>query len=130
MKFQVRVEGHKELRKAIRDTKDKGLARGLRQAHKETAALVVPPARADAPKQSGSLAASVAPSSSVNGAVVRAGSAKGRTKFYAGPIHFGWPRRGIKPHAFLFRAAYAMREQYATRFRELISALMRDNIES
>lgn len=130
VKFQVRVDGHQELRKAIRTAKDKDLAKGLRQAHKETASIVVPPARGIAPKRSGALAASVAPSSSLKGAVVRAGSGRGRTKFYAGPIHFGWPARGIKAVPFLFKAAYEKREEYGERFRELISALVRKRIGS
>jgi len=130
VKFQVRVEGHAELRKAIRTAKDKDTAKGLREAHKETAAIVVPPARSLTPQVSGALASSVAPSSSLKGAVVRAGSGRGRSKHYAGPVHFGWPRRGIKAVPFLFKAAYERREQYAARFRELMSALVGKRIGS
>lgn len=130
VEFQVKVEGHKELRKAINTAKDKDTAKGLRQAHKETASIVVPPAKTLTPKLSGSLSASVAPSSSIKGAVVRAGSGRGRTKFYAGPIHFGWPRRGIRAVPFLFKAAYQKREEYARRFQELISALVGKRIGS
>jgi hypothetical protein len=130
LKFQVLVEGHKELRKAIRDARDKELAKGLRLAHKQTAALVVPPARSLAPVRSGALASTITPSSSLTGAVVRAGSSKGRTKYYAGPIHFGWPKRGISPHPFLFRAAFDRREQYAALFQELLSRLIADKVNT
>ncbi|MEO6089280.1 MAG: hypothetical protein ABIQ18_39825 [Umezawaea sp.] len=128
MKFQVRVEGHKELRRSINQAKNKGLAKELREAHKQTANVVVPPARSLAPHLSGKLSASIKPSSSVKGAVVRAGS--GNSANYAGPIHFGWPKRGIKPQPFLFRAAYARREEYAALFQELMSALVRRHVDT
>ncbi|MCP3800198.1 hypothetical protein NLX83_13110 [Allokutzneria sp. A3M-2-11 16] len=127
LRFQVRIDGHKDLRTAIRKTQSKDIAKGLREAHKATAAVVVPPARRDAPRRSGALSASVKPSSSVKGAIVRAGSARVR---YAGPIHFGWPARGIEPRFFLFDAAGETKDAYSAVFRERMNALVHKNINS
>lgn len=121
--FQIGVEGHRELRKAVRQLGDKEVTAELKEAHKETAAVVVPPARRDAPVRSGRLSASIKPSSTVSGAIVRAGTAKGVP--YAGAIHFGWPKRGIEPNEFLFRAAGKTSDTYRAIFEERISALVR-----
>jgi hypothetical protein len=121
--FQVSVDGYHEFRRSVRQLQDKELTKGLKEAHKQTAAVVVRPARSEAPVRSGRLSASVKPSSTVKGAVVRAGS--GKTALYAGPIHFGWPKRGIKPNRFLFRAAHEKTDEYTEIFRKLITDLVR-----
>lgn len=53
------------------------------------------------PVLSGDLRGTVRPSQTKNKAVVRAGSK--RTP-YAGPIHFGWRKRNIRPQRFLTEA--------------------------
>jgi hypothetical protein len=126
--FRVTVEGHRELRKAIRQVGDKELTKGLKEAHKETASIVVPPARQEAPVRSGRLSASIKPSSTVKGAVVRAGTAKGVP--YAAPVHFGWPKRDIRANKFLFGAAGKTRDTYRAVFEERIAELVRRFINS
>ncbi|MFD8496204.1 hypothetical protein [Amycolatopsis sp. NPDC059657] len=121
--FEVKVEGLKELRTAIRRAKDDDLRKELAQAHKDTADVVARPASAAAPHRSGRLARTVKPSASVKGAIVRAG--RGASVPYAGPIHFGWRKRHIRANPFLFRTAGKKRDEYTEVFRDRITRLVR-----
>lgn len=121
--FEVRVDGLKELRSAIRRTKDDDLRKGLAQAHKDTADVVAKPASRAAPHRTGRLARTVKPSASVKGAIVRAG--RGKSVPYAGPIHFGWPKRHIRARPFLFHTAGQKQDEYTAVFRDRITALVR-----
>ncbi|MGW0523051.1 hypothetical protein [Crossiella sp. NPDC003009] len=120
--WRVAVEGHRELRRSIRQLKDKAVTQELKGAHKDAADLVVPPARVEAPERSGSLAASIRPASNVKGAIVRAGSA--RVVPYAGPVHWGWKARNIPENLFLIRAAAARIKQVAELFEARMRALI------
>lgn len=64
--------------------------------------MVAAAGRARAPKLTGALAGTVRPSGTKTRAVVRAGFARVP---YAGPIHWGWPARGIAAQPFLSDAA-------------------------
>lgn len=57
-----------------------------------------------APKRSGRLSASIKPTKTKNKAAIRAGSARVP---YAGPINYGWRRRGITASNFMQRAINA-----------------------
>jgi hypothetical protein len=72
----------------------------LKTAHREAADIVVHNTRA--PAVSGRLAATVRPGATKTMAIVRAGYA---SVPYAGPIHWGWPRRNIRAQPFLSEAA-------------------------
>ena len=128
LNFQTRVQGHKEFRKAVRKLADKELTAELKELHRDTADIVVHPARADAPRKSGALIKSTKPSASVKAAIVKSGTAKAVP--YAGPIHFGWPRRGIKATFFIFKAAFEKRDEYTALFADRVTALVRKRIES
>jgi hypothetical protein len=54
-----------------------------------------------APVRTGRLRASVRGNKAKNKAVIAAGKARVP---YAGPVNYGWPRRGIKPALFMQRA--------------------------
>ena len=62
-----------------------------------------PSAAAMAPHRSGTLAGSVRGNQAKTMAAVRAGGARVP---YAGPIHWGWPRRNIAAQPFLVDAAH------------------------
>ena len=96
----IRVEGAATLRRTLRQAGD-DLA-DLKEAHKAAGAIAGGRARATAPRVSGRLAGNVRWSGTATAATIRAG---GRTVLYAGPIHWGWPRRHIAAQPFITEAA-------------------------
>ena len=95
----VRVEG---LNKTVRDLQKLGLeVEDLKEAFSEISAEGAVLASSFAPKRSGRLAASVRGNKAKNKAVVMAGRA---SVPYAGPINYGWPKRGIAASSFMQRA--------------------------
>lgn len=101
----LKVEGAARLR---RDLARAGVdLNDLKAVHRQVAALVA--AAADPPRRSGRLAASVRPGATRRAAIVRAGGARVP---YAGPIHWGWPKRGIKARPFIAAAAQDTEAQW------------------
>jgi len=70
----------------------------LKHLHKEVASIVADEAEQRVPVQSGRLKGSIRPLGSQKQGRVAAGK---KSVPYAGPIHFGWPRRNITPQPFL-----------------------------
>lgn len=70
-----------------------------------------------APRRSGALAGSIRGNRAKNKAVVSAGKARVP---YAGPINYGWPRRGISAALFMQRADRAMQPRA---LREITDAI-------
>jgi len=97
-----KVDGLKALQKEIRQTEDVELKKQLRLANKEAAQVVADQAKVEVPRRSGRLARSIGAQASQTSAFVKAGTAA-RVP-YAGPIHFGWPKRNIRPQPFLYEA--------------------------
>lgn len=112
-KAQLEVRGARRLRATLRAAGDD--LSDLRDVHRSVAGLV---AGATAPpRRTGRLAATVRPAGTKTAAVVRAGFA---TVPYAGPIHWGWPARGITAQPFLSDAATATEPAWqAVYFAEL-----------
>lgn len=110
----VQVEGARELRRTLKkagvDIKD-----DLKTAHKSSAQIVMSRAVNLCPVAPASMTSAVPgllrdtlrAAGTQTAAIVRGGnnrrSAKGVP--YAGPIHWGWHRRNIRPNKFLTRAA-------------------------
>lgn len=96
----VQVRGARQLRaslkKAGRDLQD------LKDAHAAVASMVARVAQQRAPKRTGRLASTVRGSGTTTAAIVRAGR---KSVPYAGPIHWGWPARGIAAQPFMSNAA-------------------------
>jgi hypothetical protein len=46
---------------------------------------------------------------------------------YAGPIHFGWPARFIKPQPFIYDAIDRRRNEIKDRYDQLVKKLIREN---
>lgn len=107
MAAQVRVQGLAQLRRELRAFQ--GDAEDLKAANSAAAALVAHASASKAPKRSGSLAASGRGNRAVGKAVVTFG---GSRVPYAGPIHWGWPARGIEPQPFVTDAAQATQGQW------------------
>lgn len=87
----VEVEGLREL---TRDLEKAGVeVDDLKDVFSDIAAAASSTAQQFTPRDSGALRASVRPNRAKNKAVVTFGTAR---VAYAGPILYGWPRRGIK----------------------------------
>jgi hypothetical protein len=99
----VQIVGAKRLRRTL---KAAGIElEDLKAANAAVASLVAQAAAGRAPKRTGRLAASVRGNRAQARATVLAGRA---SVPYAGPIHWGWPRRGIKANPFLADTAAAL----------------------
>lgn len=107
MADRVQVVGARELRAQMRkagvDVKD------MKDANARAGSIVANAARGMAPQRSGALAGSIRPARAVSGVTVRAGNARVP---YSGPIHWGWPVRGIRANPFLSIAATGTEPQW------------------
>jgi HK97 gp10 family phage protein len=121
----VKVEGLRELRKEIRALGDKDLNRSLNKANKAAADVVRDEAKTSTrmPRKSGKLAGSVKSGASGDRATVSAGSAVKVP--YAGAIHFGWPKRGIRPRPFLYAAMATKRDEVLAAYEKAMDDLAR-----
>lgn len=100
MSAVVEVRGARQLRRSLRRAGDD--LEDLKAAHARVARLVAGVATSTAPRRTGRLASTVRPAGTKTQAIVRAGYARVP---YANPIHWGWPRRGIRPQPWLSTAA-------------------------
>jgi hypothetical protein len=85
----------------------------LKGANKELAGRVESTARGLVPTRSGKLASSLRSSGTARSGIVRAGKARVP---YAGPIHFGWASRNIRPDPFLWTALDRRRSEVESRY--------------
>lgn len=100
MAEQIKLVGGRRLRSAMRKA---GMdLTELRDTNRKVAGIVASEAKTTAPVASGRLAADVRPSGSRTAATVRAGR---KSVPYAGPIHWGWPKRNIVAQPWISEAA-------------------------
>ncbi len=120
----IKVSGlskvQRDLRKLSTDALDLNKTEFL-ETNKRVAEIIINESKKYVPVRSGALAAAIRNASTKKSAKVRAGSA---AVPYAGPIHFGWPSRSIKPNTFLYEAIDARRAEVANRYAELVSDLI------
>ena len=113
------IEGLKEVNAALRsmskDTRD-----DMKATHKKAAAIVIAGAKRFVPVRTGRLAASIRDGSTQRMGRVRVGSA---SVPYAGPIHFGWPARSIKPQPFIYDALDGRRDEVVKVYVQRIDSL-------
>jgi len=102
----IEVEGLKELSRLLRKVEGSDIQNALKAANKGAATVVSEGAKDLVPVRSGRLQKSIKASGTLSSGSVKAGTAA-RVP-YAGPIHYGWGKRGIKPQRFL---TDAMREK-------------------
>lgn len=106
---------NKALRSMSKDTRD-----SMKETHKRAAEIVIQGAKRYVPVVTGRLAASIRNSSTQRMGRVRVGSA---SVPYAGPIHFGWPARQIKPQPFIYDALDGRRAEVAAVYVKRIDQL-------
>lgn len=96
----IQIEGARELRKQLRAAGDN--LEDLKAANQRAADIAASEARRRAPKLTGALAGDIRTSGTKTAGIIRAG----RKKIpYAGPIHWGWPARGIEARPYITEGA-------------------------
>lgn len=118
---RIHVEGIDEVRKALRAVGDDAI-NDLKAAHAEAALIVEKRAETLVPVRTGTLRNSIRSSGTKTRGQVRAGSARVP---YAGPIHFGWRARNIKPQPFLYDAADQRRDAVVDAYRHQLDVITR-----
>lgn len=118
----VRVHG---LDRLVRTLNKAGADLGdLKDANAAAGRIVAADAQSRAPRRSGGLAGSIRASRQARRAQVVAG----RSSIpYAGPIHWGWPSRGIAANPFLSNAAQATESQWVPLYLKDVQAAV-DNV--
>ncbi|QFG13041.1 hypothetical protein PBI_SCHIEBS_12 [Gordonia phage Schiebs] len=116
---EVRIEGGARLRRTLKaagvDMKE------LSAINRKAANVVATAARPTAPVRSGALARSVRAGATAKAGVVRAGN---KAVPYAGPIHWGWPARGIEPHPWIADAAQATESEWVAQYFEHVEDVL------
>jgi hypothetical protein len=120
----IKIEGlskvQRDLRKLSTDALDLNKTEFL-ETNKQVAEIVINESKKYVPFLTGALAAAIRNASTKKSAKVRAGNV---AVPYAGPIHFGWPARSIKPNTFLYEAIDARKDEVTNRYAELVSDLI------
>jgi phage gpG-like protein len=101
MEAGIKVEGGRQLRKALADLDPK--LDDLKDAHQRVSKIVEQHAKGNAPRRTGKLANSIRGNRAKTRATVKAGGARVR---YAGVIEWGWPKRHIPAQHYLVNAAH------------------------
>lgn len=116
----VQVEGAARLRRTLKAAgEDLG---ELKAAHAEAAAIAAKASAALTPVRSGRLQASVRSSGTTTAGIIRAGRA---SVPYAGPIHWGWKRRGIKATPFLSDGATSSEGQWLPIYERTVDGALK-----
>lgn len=120
----VKIEGlskvQRDLRKLSTDALDLNKEEFL-ETNKRVAEIIIGESKKYVPVLTGALAANIRNASTKKAAKVRAGSVGVP---YAGPIHFGWPSRRIKPNPFFYDAIDKRRNEVAQRYVSLVDSLI------
>jgi hypothetical protein len=113
----VRVEGLDQLVRTLNKAKaDLG---DLKDANQAAGRMVAADAVARAPRRTGRLAGTIRASRQARRAQVVAGRS---SVPYAGPIHWGWPARGIASQPFLSAAAQATEPRWVPLYLKDVQA--------
>lgn len=109
----LQVDGLRALTKALKAAGED--VTELKALNGKAAALVADAAAPRTPRRSGRLAASVRTGATQRGGRVMAGKA---SVPYAGVIHWGWPKRGIKAQPWIADTAVATEDRWTDVYLE------------
>lgn len=121
---EVKIEGLSKVRRALKNLSDDVdyRAQEFLPVNKSIAAQVASDARGYVPIRSGDLSATIRDAATKTSARVRVGY--NASVQYAGPIHYGWPARRIKPQPFVYEAIDRRREEIKDRYDKLVRDLI------
>jgi hypothetical protein len=131
----VKIEGLSAVQRDLRGMgKDLDLVKGeFLATNRKVAEIVIEGSKKFVPVLSGALANSIRDASTKKSAKIRVGSRGGGKRYgassagdvveYAGPIHFGWPARRIKPQPFIYEATDQRRSEIAMKYAERITSI-------
>lgn len=120
---QIEVQGLRQLRRRLADYGDAAVD-DLIKAHQQGVDIVKADALPRVPVRSGALRETVRGSATKTGGRVRAGY---KRVPYAGPIHFGWPARNIRPQPFFYDAVDARRKEVEAAFVDYLKRAKRQH---
>ena len=118
----IEVKGAKELRSSLK--KAGADMKEMTSTHKAVAGVIVDGAALKVPRRSGRLAASMRPGGTQKAAIARAGSNSRSGVRYARPIHWGWPKRHIRPQPFMWDAAHDTQPKWIAVYMNRINQLI------
>lgn len=113
----VEIDGLRQLRRELRKAGDD--MADLKAANAEAAGTVEGAVKV--PYRDGDLEATLRSTGTKTAGIVRAGR---KRVPYAGPIHYGWPKRNIKAQPFLTEAASRTEPQWVPIFMAHIEAIL------
>ncbi len=117
----VEIEGGRRLRSTL---KKAGVdMKKMTAINRRAASVVAAAAGPAAPKLTGLLSASVRPGATQRAGIVRAGK---KAIPYAGPIHWGWPARGIRAQPFISDAAVATEESWVPLYEKHMRDIIKE----
>ena len=117
----VKVAGARQLRRELK--KAGGDLSQLREANRQAARSILPIAAGLAPVTTGRLKASLRVAATNRAGMVRAGR---KAVPYAGPIHWGWPLRGIRPNPFMTQAATNNEHIWMDAYMDAVDKALKD----
>lgn len=115
------IVGLRELQADLRKLGDDA-KNDMKPAHLRAAEVVVAGSKKYVPYQTGALSNSIRALGRQKSGIVRAGSG---SVPYAGPIHFGWPARYIKPQPFIYDALDERRGEVVKIYDERMGYLIK-----
>ena len=121
---QVKVEGLSKVRRSLKNLSDDVDYRAMEflPVNKSIADAVAGDAKSYVPFLTGTLAGTIRSAATKTSARVKAGY---KAVPYAGPIHFGWPARFIKPQPFFYDAIDKRRGEIQERYDDMVKKLIK-----
>ena len=123
----IEVVGLTRLRTTMRKAgMDLGKLKGLNRAAAEAVAHTARATTPVGPAAGGHISSSVRVGATANAGVLRAGTGlRGRFP-YGGPLHWGWPARGIKAQPWLAQAAQATEGRWTEVYQQGVEDILDD----
>jgi len=120
----VKVEGLAKVRRDLKKMSDDVDYRAMEflPVNKTIADAVAGDAKSYVPVLTGALSGTIRAAATKTSARVKAGF---KAVPYAGPIHFGWPARFIKPQPFFYDAIDKRRGEIKDRYDKLVKDLIK-----
>jgi HK97 gp10 family phage protein len=119
---RLEIEGLKEVQRDLRalskDSRDE-----MKDTHRKAGEIIAVAAKPLAPNLTGRLSSTIVSAPTQRQGRVRIG--RGQSVPYAGPIHFGWPARRIKPQPFIYEALDGRRDEVLKVYEQRMDQLIR-----